>query len=131
MRWSFRPGKRFNERRWFMEIVRFEDAPVYTAPNHDDVTARRLQGGEASSAGFVLVGHSFLPDGAFIPMDAAPIAKVYVVLDGAITIEQSDGATHVLRRLDSIHVAAGEARAVRNESGMGATMMVITPVAPA
>jgi quercetin dioxygenase-like cupin family protein len=114
-----------------MEIVRFDDAPAYTAPNHDDITARRLQGGEASSAGFVLVGHSSLPDGAFIPMDAAPIGKVYVVLDGAITIEQLDGARHVLRRLDSIFVAAGEARAVRNESGAAAAMIVITPVAPA
>jgi len=113
-----------------METVRFDGAPIYTAPNHDDVVARRLQGGEASGADFVLVGHSSLRDGAFIPLDAAPIGKVYVVLDGAITFEQADGERHVLRRLDSIFVAAGEARAVRNESGGTSTMIVITPVAP-
>ena len=113
-----------------MDVVRFEDAPTYTAAGHDDVVARRLQGGEASTADFVLVGHSSFPDGAVIPMDAGPAGKIYVVTQGAITIEQEDGARHVLRHGDSIFVPAGEARAVRNESGALAAMIVITP-APA
>ena len=110
-----------------METVRFADAPFYTAPDHDDVVARRLQGGEASTADFVLVGHSTLRDGALIPMDAAPIGKVYVVTQGALIVEQADGARHELRALDSIYVPPGEARAVRNESGAPAAMIVITP----
>ena len=70
-----------------METVKFGDAPFYSAPDHDDVVARRLQGGEASGAAFALVGHSTLRDGAIIPMDSAPIGKIYVVTEGAIVIE--------------------------------------------
>ena len=110
-----------------MEIVRFANAPTYTAPGHDDVVARRLQGGEASAADFVLVGHSAFSNGAVVPMDAAPIGKVYVVVEGAITIEQEDGTRHVLRRSDSVFIPAGEARAVRNESGAPAAIIVVTP----
>ncbi len=110
-----------------MDIVRFEDAPAYTAPNHDDVAARRLQGGEASSADFVMVGHSLLRPGAVVPMEAGPAGKIYVVTQGAITIEQADGARHVLRPNDSIFIPAGEARAVLNESGTPAAMIVILP----
>jgi len=113
-----------------MEIVRFDDAPAYTAPDHNDVTARRLQGGEASAADFVLVGHSSLPAGATIPMDAGPMGKIYVVMGGAITIEQEDGARHVLAPGDSIFIPAGEPRAVLNASGAPAAMIVITPAFP-
>lgn len=110
-----------------MDVVKFADAPFYTAPDHEDVTARRLQGGAASSADFALVGHSSLPDGAVIPMGAGPIGKVYVVTEGAITIEQASGARYVLHPGDSIFIAPDEARAVRNESGGPAAMIVITP----
>ncbi len=110
-----------------MDIVRFDDAPAYTAPNHEDVEARRLQGGEASSADFVLVGHSLLSPGALVPMEAGPTGKIYVVTQGAITIEQADGVRHVLLPSDSIFIPAGEARAVLNESGAPAAMIVILP----
>ena len=110
-----------------MDIVRFEGAPAYTAPNHEDVAARRLQGGEASSADFVLVGHSSLSPGAVVPMEAGPVGKIYVATQGAITIEQADGARHVLQPNDSVFIPAGEARAVFNESGAPAAMIVITP----
>ena len=110
-----------------MEVVRFADAPFYTAPDHEQVVARRLQGGEASGAGFGLVGHSTLPDGAVIPMGAGTIGKVYVVTEGALIIEQADGVRHILCPGDSIFISAGEARAVRNESGLPAAMIVITP----
>ena len=112
-----------------MDVVRFADAPFYTAPDHEEIVARRLQGGEASPADFVLVGHSTVPAGATIPMGAGPIGKVYVVTDGALTIEQADGARHVLHRGDSIFIGVGEARAVRNEGGDEAAMIVITPPA--
>ena len=110
-----------------MDVVRFEKAPIYTAPDHEDVVARRLQGGEASAADFVMVGHSSFADGSAVPMDTAAIGKIYVVTDGTITIEQADGERHVLQRWDSIFVPAGEARAVRNESGAPASLIVITP----
>ncbi len=110
-----------------MEIVRFADAPIYTASNHDDVIARRLQGGEATSANFVLVGHSHFRPGAVVPMEAAPIGKIYIVVEGAISIEQADGTRHRLLQWDSILVPAGEARAVINDSGAPASIIVITP----
>ena len=110
-----------------MDIVKFDDAPAYTAPNHEDVVARRLQGGEASSADFVLVGHSSLPHGAIVPMESGPIGRIYVVTQGAITIEQADGVRHVLLQYDSIFIPAGEARAVLNESGAPAAMIVLMP----
>lgn len=110
-----------------MEVVRFNEAPFYTAPDHDAVIARRLQGGEASSADFVLVGHSTFPPGGGVPMDAAPVGKIYIVTDGAISFDQLDGTRHVLTRGDSIHVAPGEARAVLNDTAEPAAMIVITP----
>ena len=113
-----------------MHIVRFEQAPSYTAPDHDDVVARRLQGGEAGGADFALVGHSTFAPGAGVPMDAAPIGKVYVITGGAITIEQQDGARHVLHQWDSLFVPAGEARAVRNDGDVPASLIVITPTPP-
>ena len=112
-----------------MELVRFEGAPAYTAAGHDGVSARRLQGGEASRAGFVLVGHSHFPPGAEVPMDAADVPKIYIVVDGALSVEQADGVRHRLGRLDSILVPAGEARAVTNDSGAPAAIIVLTPAA--
>lgn len=113
-----------------MDIVRFAEASTYTAQGHDDITARRLQGGGASTADFVAVGHSSFPDGAVVPMDIGNVGKIYVVTEGSITIEQADGELHLLNRWDSIFVPAGEARAVRNESGATSSIIVITPAHP-
>lgn len=110
-----------------MEIVKFGDAPFYTAPNHEGVTARRLQGGAASSADFVMVGHSTFPANADVPMEAGAISKVYIVTEGVVSIIQADGVRHDLQQWDSILIPAGEARAVRNFSGAQAAMIVITP----
>ena len=113
-----------------METVRFAEAPFYSAPGHEDVIARRLQGAEASSADVATVGHSTFPDRAVVPMSGGPFGKVYVVTEGTLIIEQADGFRHVLRPLDSIFIAAGEERAVRNESGKPAAMIVVTPATP-
>ena len=110
-----------------MEVVRFAEAPFYTLPGHDEVIARRLQGGEASGAAFAMVGHSIFPPGSVVPMDAGPIGKIYFVTEGALIIEQNDGQRHVLEVSDSIYIAAGESRAVRNDSGRPAAMLVVTP----
>jgi len=112
-----------------MEIVRFAEAPAYTAANHDDVSPRRLQGGAATGADFALVGHSHFPTGAVVPMEAADIGRIYVVIDGALSVEQADGTRHRLERLDSVFVPAGEARAVINDSGAPAAIIVVTPPA--
>ncbi len=109
-----------------MEVVRFADATFYTAPDHDDVVARRLQGGDATTA-FALVGHSTFAPGAGVPMGAAPVGKVYVVTAGELTIVAADGTRHVLGVMDSIHMPPHEARAVVNDGRHPAAMIVVTP----
>ena len=113
-----------------MEVVKFAKAPFYSAPDHEEVVARRLQGGEASSVDFAMVGHSTFTPGAGVPMDAGPVGKVYVVTEGTLTIEEADGQRHQLNALDSIFVPAGEPRAVLNDSGAPAAMIVVTPPSP-
>lgn len=110
-----------------MDVVRFADASHYTAPDHDEIVARRLQGGEASSVAFAVVGHSTFPAGSGVPLSAASIEKIYVVTQGELVFEEESGARHILRSLDSIFVPAGEARAVCNASSTAAAMIVITP----
>ena len=39
-----------------MDVVKFADAPFYYPPNHDGVTARRLQDDVASSADIAWAG---------------------------------------------------------------------------
>lgn len=110
-----------------MEITRFADARPYTAPKHHDMRGLRLQGFDASSASFAWTGLShFLPGGG-AEMDTSPLEKIYVVIDGAVTIELGDGSTQVLNRLDSCFIPGGEARAIRNDGNATATMLVVMP----
>jgi quercetin dioxygenase-like cupin family protein len=110
-----------------MEIVKFADAPFYTAPNHDGVTSRRLQGGNASTADFAWVAHSEFPAGTVVPMDAGSFGKIYVVTEGTLTIEQADGTRQSLEPGDSILIPAGEARSIVNDSDIPAAIIVVTP----
>ena len=110
-----------------MDVVKFGNAPFYSPPNHEGVTARRLQGGKASSADFVWVGYSDFPPGVALPMEAAPIGKIYVVTQGVICVDQADGTRHRLAQWDSIFVPPNEARAVVNDSGEPAAIIVVTP----
>jgi glyoxylate utilization-related uncharacterized protein len=110
-----------------MEITRFADAPRYDAPKHYDMRSLRLQGMGASQADFAWVGLShFLPGGG-AEMDAGALGKIYVVLEGEVTIELAGGVTHVLGKLDSCFIQAGEARAIRNASNAVASMLVVMP----
>lgn len=110
-----------------MDITRFAEARRYDAPKHYDMRSLRLQGFDASDAGFAWTGLShFLPGGG-AEMDASPLEKVYVVLSGEITIELEGGATYVLAPLDSCFIPGGEARAIRNEGNAVATMLVTMP----
>ena len=110
-----------------MEIVRFAAAAEYTLPDHEQVTAKRLQGGDSSTAGFALVGHSLFPAGAVVPLGTAPIGRIYVVVEGVLSVETADGVRHRLSRWDSVFVPAGEARAVVNDSDAAAVILVVTP----
>lgn len=110
-----------------MEITRFAEARRYDAPKHYDMRSLRLQGFDASASRFAWTGLShFLPGGG-AEMDTSPLEKIYVVLEGEITVELGNGSTHVLGRLDSCFIPGGEARAIRNDGNVVATMIVVMP----
>ena len=99
----------------------------YDAPKHFDMRSVRLQGFDASSASFAWTGLShFLPGGG-AEMDSSPLEKIYVVLEGEVTIELASGEKNVLSRLDSCFIGGGEGRAISNDSNSVATMLVIMP----
>lgn len=113
-----------------MEITRFNDAKPYTAPGHFDMRGLRLQGFDASAAGFAWTGLShFLPGGG-AEMDSSPLEKIYVVVAGEVSIELADGTVERLGQYDSCFIPGGEARAIRNESNAVASMIVIMPYPP-
>ncbi|MEG8220525.1 cupin domain-containing protein [Sphingomonas sp. HH69] len=110
-----------------MEVVRLADAKTYIAPKHYDMRSLRLQGLEASGADFAWTGLSYFLPGGGAEMDAGPLGKIYVVIEGEVTIELGSGETQVLGKLDSCFIPGGEARAVRNDGNIMATMLVVMP----
>lgn len=110
-----------------MDITRLADARPYAAPLHHGICTLRLQGVDASSADFAWAGLSYILPGGGARMDAGPLGKIYVVIEGDVTIELASGEVQVLSRLDSCFIPAGEARAVRNDSNVVASMLVVMP----
>ncbi|WP_420415441.1 cupin domain-containing protein [Roseibium sp.] len=112
-----------------MHIKRFEDAAPYEAPNHRDVVGLRLQGFEDGGPENQWVGLSqFLPGGGAGP-DSTPFEKVYVVLEGEMTVE-TGGSEAVLNKYDSCTIAPGEVRTLENRSNHTCTMLVVIPYPP-
>lgn len=110
-----------------MEIVRLAAAKPYVAPKHYDMRSLRLQGFDASSANFAWTGLSYFLPGGGAEMDAGPLGKIYVVLEGEVTVELGSGQVETLKALDSCFIPGGEARAVRNDGNTIATMLVVMP----
>ena len=112
-----------------MQVTRFGDATPYEAPGHFDCTALRLHGLDASDAQNFTVGISrFLPSGG-VEMSATPLEKVYVCLEGEITIVTEEGEA-TLGPYDSIYLASNEARAIENRTDLPATIVVVMPPPP-
>lgn len=112
-----------------MEITRFAEARAYHPPLHHGCSALRLQGFEASSADFAWTGLSHILPGGGADMDAGPLGKIYVVIEGEVTVKLGDGTAATLGKLDSCFIPAGEAREVRNNGNQVATMIVVMPYA--
>jgi quercetin dioxygenase-like cupin family protein len=110
-----------------MQVTRLADAKRYDAAKHFDMRSLRLQGFEASGADFAWAGLSYFLPGGGAEMDAGPIGKIYVVLEGQVSITLKDGSTHLLAKLDSCFIPAGEARAICNPGNVVATMLVVMP----
>jgi quercetin dioxygenase-like cupin family protein len=112
-----------------MFVKRFEDAKPYDAPNHRGVVGLRLQGFEPGGPTNQWVGLSqFLPGGGAGP-DSTPFEKVYVVLEGEMTVIV-DGKETVLKKLDSCTIVANEVREIINRSHEVCSMVVVIPYPP-
>ncbi len=112
-----------------MLVKRFADAEPYIAPNHRDCYGLRLQGFEDGGPTNQWVGFSqFLPGGGAGP-DSTPFEKVYVVLEGEMTIT-IDGVATTLGPNDSCTIPAGEVRLLENNTNMTAKMLVVMPYPP-
>ncbi len=109
-----------------MHVKRFAEATTYEAPNHRGVVGLRLQGFEEGGPKNQWVGYSqFLPGGGAGP-DATPFEKVYVVLEGEMTVI-IDGHETVLGAMDSCTIPPGEVRELINRSNHVAKMLVVIP----
>ena len=110
-----------------MKIVRRSDAPPYVASKHIGVDAFRLQGPPVSSPSFCGVGLSFYEPGGRAEMDAGPTEKLYVLLEGSLTVSLASGETATLEVHDSCLIESNEMRAVENRTDRQAVLLVITP----
>ncbi len=112
-----------------MKAKKFGDAKPYDAVNHRGNLGLRLQGFEAGGPTNQWVGLShFLPGGGAGP-DSTPFEKVYVVLEGEMTV-LIGGKETVLKKLDSCTIAPNEVREIVNRGNDVCTMIVVVPYPP-
>lgn len=111
-------------------IVRFEKAHPYVAPLHD-VTVHsmflqhKLTGCEAP----FWVSISYYLPGARAEMSASPLERIYVVLEGQLTVEFED-ETVTLDPMDSVFIGPNETREARNDTNKVVTILVVMPYPP-
>jgi quercetin dioxygenase-like cupin family protein len=102
-----------------------KDVKPYQAPKHFNMTALRLQGKDESGIQKFWMGMShFLPGGG-AEYDESPTEKVYFVLEGEVTVYSKDKDKIVLKKHDSIYIAANEGRSIMNETNLPASMLVV------
>lgn len=112
-----------------MHVKRFAEAKPYEAPNHRGVVGLRLQGFEDNGPKNQWMGLSqFLPGGGAGP-DATPFEKVYLVLEGEMTVIVA-GKETVLRAMDSCVIPPGEVRELVNRTNDVCKMLVVIPYPP-
>ena len=112
-----------------MHLKRFQDAQPYEAPNHFGCHGLRLQGFEEGGPTNQWIGFSqFLPGGGAGP-DSTPFEKVYVVLEGEMTVIV-DGTEITLGPMDSCTIAPGEVRKIENRANHTCKMLVVIPYPP-
>jgi len=107
-----------------MQVTKYKDAKRYEAANHFDVSALRLQGQEASKTSTFWVGLSHYLPGGKAEKSASDYERVYMVLDGEITVTTEQGVV-TLGAYDSVHIAPKEMRTVVNNGNHVCTMLVI------
>lgn len=112
-----------------MQVTKLSDAKPYDAKLHWGMTGLRLQGMDTTDLkGFSCTLSYFMPHGG-AEWASSPNEKVYIVLDGEITILTKDDSgndveTH-LTTLDSCVIGFDEIRAVENRTNRVVTMLVV------
>lgn len=109
-----------------MQITRYDEAKPYEAPEHFGMACLRLQGKEATQTDTVWLGLSQMLPGGHTSLKDAAVEKIYVVIDGQVTV-QTDTGEFVLNRMDSCRLAPGEARALRNNTNKTASILLVMP----
>jgi quercetin dioxygenase-like cupin family protein len=109
-----------------VKVTHAAQAPRYDAPGHFGVSACRLQGHEASSSEDFWVGLSVYEPGGTAEWSMGDTEKVYIVLEGELTVTDSEGVKHILRKHDSCLIPPFENREVRNNTEYNATLVVIS-----
>lgn len=108
-----------------MKKIEFKNVKPYQAPKHFACSTLRLHGKEESDCKKFWSGLThFLPGGGAEP-DASPVEKMYIVLEGEVTITNAAKERFVLRKWDSIHIGANEQREILNETNYPASMLVV------
>lgn len=109
-----------------MKKVRLSDVKPYSAPKHFNMVAMRLQGKEETGIQKFWMGLSyFLPGGgAEWAYEDSPAEKVYLVLDGEITVK-SKTEEITLGPMDSLYLAPNEGREIINKTNKPVTMLVV------
>jgi glyoxylate utilization-related uncharacterized protein len=109
-----------------MNVTRYREAPPYFPPNHEGMHCLRLQGHEAGPSSSLWLGLSHLLPGGGTTLDGSGVEKMYVVLEGEVTIATEDGE-QVLRQYDSARLAPGEKRALKNNTNHPASILLAMP----
>lgn len=107
-----------------MQVTRLENAKTYPAKRHYGMEALRLQGLEATDLDSFSCGLSHFMPGGGAERSCSANEKVYVVIDGEITVI-TDDKEETLGRLDSCVIGVNEYRAVENRTNSMCTMLVI------
>ena len=96
----------------------------YVAALHHGCEAKRVQGGEVSPVTSFLMGISNFAPGGGADWDATNAEKVYLVLEGEITVE-TENETVTLHERDSVFLASNERRRIVNESDASCVLAVV------
>jgi len=109
-----------------MKKVSLSQVKPYAAPKHFNMTALRLQGKEETGIQKFWMGLSyFLPGGgAEWAYDDSPTEKVYLVLDGEITVKTKTEEV-TLGPMDSLYLAPNEGREIINKTNKPVSMLVV------
>lgn len=109
-----------------MKKISLAQVKPYAAPGHFNMVAMRLSGKEETGAQKFWMGLShFLPGGgAEYAYEDSPTEKVYIVLEGEITVKTKK-EEFTLGPLDVIYIAPNEGREIINKTNKPVSMLVV------